>query len=344
MAIYNVVKFEGTGIDWLIYKHPGTEFNTRSKLIVSTGQVAILVHNGQLERICQEGTFTMDTELIPFAKSFVKNIHGKSNPYPLEVYFINTRLKLDLLWGTNDPISLLDPIYKIQLQIRARGQMGIKLNDYQYFMESLVGTLMKGSIITFYMIRNYFRGTINQKIKKILANYIVQNNITYFEIDLHLDNIQAEFERCMKEEVSKFGFEIINLSIESINVPEENLTKLNEILHKKAEYEQLGDDVYRTSRGYDVLEEGAKNNSSAGAFMGVGIGMNVANQTQTGNIIPSGISMLKLNCPYCQKEIQKNAKFCPECGKRIIKVCPKCNKSIEPGQKFCLECGERLYE
>ena len=44
MAIFDVVRFEGTGSDWLIYKHPGTEFNTRSKLIVSPGQVAIIVH------------------------------------------------------------------------------------------------------------------------------------------------------------------------------------------------------------------------------------------------------------------------------------------------------------
>lgn len=346
MAIFDVVKFEGTGNDWLMFKHPGTEFNTRSKLIVSTGQVAILVHNGQIEKICEEGTYTMDTELIPFAKGFIKGLHGGANPYPLEVYFINKRLKLDLFWGTTDPISLLDPVYKIQLQIRARGQMGIKLTDYQYFLQNLVGTLMKGSVITFTILQNYFRGTINQKIKRSLANYMIQNGITFFEIDAHLDEIQAEFENCMKEEVAKFGFEIANLSIESINVPEENLTRLNEILHKKAEYEQLGDNVYRTTRGYDVLEEGAKNNGSAGTFMGVGLGMNMAGQAQAGSIIPSASSesVSKMQCPHCKKEIQKNANFCPECGGKIVVTCPKCGKPVNPGQKFCAECGEKLYE
>lgn len=342
MSLYNLVQFESTGNDWIIYKHPATEVNTKSKLIVTTGQIAILVHNGKIESIKEEGSYTLDTELLPFAKSIIKTVYGRNNPYPLEIYYVNKRVKLDLLWGTSDPINILDPVYKIQLRIRARGQIGIKLSDYQYFLQTLVGTLIKGSYVTFSVLQDYFRGTINQRVKKVISTYMINNQITYFEIDTHLDEIQRLFQDAITEELEKFGFDVLNLSIESINVPDEDLEKLNDILHKKAEYDQLGDNVYRTTRGYDVLEEGAKNNNSAGAFVGVGLGLDVAkNINAGGGIIPNSQSDVS-RCPSCGSVISKDAKFCPECGKKIILTCPKCHNAVNPGQKFCPECGEPL--
>jgi len=341
MSLYDLVQFEGSVSDWIIYKHPVTEVNTKSKLIVTTGQIAILVHNGKVESIKEEGSYTLNTELLPFVKSIVKAAYGRNNPYPLEVYFINKRVKLDLLWGTSDPINILDPIYKIQLRIRARGQLGVKLTDYQFFLQTLVGTLMKGSYVTFSVLQDYFRGTINQRVKKVISSFMINNQITYFEIDTHLDEIQELFEKSIKEEMAKFGFSVLNLSIESINVPDEDLEKLNDILHKKAEYDQLGDNVYRTTRGYDVLEEGAKNNSSAGAFVGVGLGLDVAKNINAGGIIPNSQGNVN-RCPHCGNVLASDAKFCSECGKKIIHECPKCHKKVTPEQKFCPECGEPL--
>lgn len=341
MSLYNLVHFESTVNNWIIYKHPVTEVNTKSKLIVTTGQIAILVHNGKIESIKEEGSYTLDTELLPFVKSIVKATYGHNNPYPLEVYFINKRVKLDLLWGTSDPINILDPVYKIQLRIRARGQIGVKLTEYQYFLQTLVGTLMKGAYVTFSVLQDYFRGTINQRVKKVISSFMINNRVTFFEIDAHLDEIQKIFEESLKEEMAKFGFSVLNLSIESINVPDEDLEKLNEILHKKAEYDQLGDNVYRTTRGYDVLEEGAKNNNSAGAFVGVGLGLDVAKNINSGAIIPNNQGNVN-HCQHCGSVISSDAKFCPECGKKIVHECPKCHKVVTPGQKFCPECGEPL--
>ena len=175
MAFYELIKYDGNGINWLIFKHPVTEFNRNSKLIVSPGQVAIIVHNGKIEKIVEEGTVRINSELLPFLKAFTQMFYG-TNPYPIEIYFINKRIKLDLFWGTADPLKLIDPKYNIQINVRARGQMGIKLANYQYFFQTLVGTLMKGSFIDFDIIQNFFRGKINQIIKKQLSKYIINNN------------------------------------------------------------------------------------------------------------------------------------------------------------------------
>jgi len=257
MALYDVVQFEGTGADWLIYKFPRNDFNTRMSLIVGPGQIAICVHDGKIEKICEEGKFVLDTELLPFVKGLVKAIHGGNNPYPMEVYFINKRLKLDLLWGTSDSVKIVDPEYHVQINVRARGQLGVRLKDYQYFLQTLVGTLMKDSSINFDVIRDYFRGLINQKAKKTISSLMLGEKISIFNVEPHIEEIANAIKGELEPEMAKFGFEIVNLSVESINVPQEDTDALNAIFHKKAEFEQLGDTRYRTARGYDVLEGAA---------------------------------------------------------------------------------------
>ena len=158
----------------------------------------------------------------------------------------------------------------------------------------------------------------------------------------------------IKSEFGEFGFEVINLSIESINVPDEDLNKLNDILHKKAEYEQLGDTVYRTTRGYDVLEGAANNNGGVGTMMGLGMGMNMAGQATNGTqIIPPSqpnaapaapAAAATIRCPKCGKEISADSKFCPDCGTKIIRECPNCHAPVTPGTKFCSNCGAKLVD
>ena len=46
-------------------------------------------------------------------------------------------------------------------------------------------------------------------------------------------------------------------------------------------------------------------------------------------------------CPECGKTVPKG-KFCPECGHKFISNCPKCGSQIPAGSKFCLECGEKI--
>ncbi len=357
MAFYELIKFDGSGTNWLIYKHPVTEFNRNSKMIVSPGQVGIIVHDGKIEKILEEGTVKIDSELLPFLKGFTKAFYGGNNPYPIEIYYINKRLKLDLFWGTSDPIKLIDPKYQIQINVRARGQMGIRLSNYQYFFQTLVGTLMNGAVITFDIIQNFFRGKINQIIKKTITEYIITNKTTFFEIDAHTDDISAKFESEFREETAEFGFDLVNFSIESINVPDDDFDKLNEILHKKAEFDQLGDQNYRTIRGYDVYEAGAKNNGAAPTFMGVGMGMSMGQNLAAGSssIIPpsqennndasnitNASKMKTINCPSCGKVIDPNKKFCPECGYKLVHNCPNCGAAVEPTEKFCSECGTPL--
>ena len=46
-------------------------------------------------------------------------------------------------------------------------------------------------------------------------------------------------------------------------------------------------------------------------------------------------------CPECKNTVPKG-KFCPECGHKFVTACPKCGIELAPGAKFCPECGEKL--
>ena len=46
-------------------------------------------------------------------------------------------------------------------------------------------------------------------------------------------------------------------------------------------------------------------------------------------------------CPSCGKMVPKG-KFCLECGTPMINICPNCGAEVPAGGKFCLECGTKL--
>jgi predicted amidophosphoribosyltransferase len=55
---------------------------------------------------------------------------------------------------------------------------------------------------------------------------------------------------------------------------------------------------------------------------------------------------VRATCPTCNAPLQKNVKFCPECGAKIQveKHCTECGAKLDSGVKFCAECGTKVVE
>ena len=136
MALIDVVKFNGLASrDWIIYKHYAEDLSTASQLIVGEGQVAAFIKGGQLCDLFGPGTYTLSTNNIPILSKLINLPFGGKTPFSAEVYYVNAATKLDINWGTSDPIQLVDPKYQIRLRIRAFGQIGLKISDFAVFIK-----------------------------------------------------------------------------------------------------------------------------------------------------------------------------------------------------------------
>lgn len=183
MAIIDVVRFDGLkNRDWLIYKYPSEELVFGTQLIVQEGQAAIFVKGGLIADVFYPDRYTLTTENLPILKSIVNIPFGGKTPFSAEIYFINTTVRLDINWGTTDPIRLIDPKYYAKLRIRAFGQMGVKVLDVTTLFKQIIGGMQKNDIVKFGKIKEYYRGILVMKAKSAIADAIITNGISALEI------------------------------------------------------------------------------------------------------------------------------------------------------------------
>lgn len=347
MAIIDVVRFDGLkSRDWLIYKYPSEELVLGTQLIVQEGQMVLFVKAGMVADVFYPGTYTLTTENLPILKGLINLPFGGRTPFSAEVYFINTTIKLDINWGTIDPIQLIDPKYYVKLRIRAFGQMGLRVLDASTLFKEVIGGMQKADIIKFDKIKEYYRGVLVIKVKSAIADAIITNGISALEISAKLEMLSERVKEQVSPEFEKYGFSVVNFFIQSINFPDEDFEKINKILEDKAAFEIMGDGRYATKRSFDVYEGAANNQSGvAGAFAAGGIGLGAAmnmgasmNQT-IGNPIHKEETK---TCASCGAQIPIVSKFCPECGFNNSEIVCECGAKLAPGTKFCPECGKKV--
>ena len=141
--------------------------------------------------------------------------------------------------------------------------------------------------------------------------------------------------------------------------------------------------TYQQERGFDVATEVARN-EAIGQFTNLGVGLGtmagvggafagMVGGAMNGALGQLNISQSEARCAKCGAPLPPNAKFCfecgekvipdlpanmivcpncgntvvkgkfcPECGHKFVTICSKCGKELIPGAKFCLECGEKI--
>ncbi len=260
MAIFDRIKYDPNDDTELVWKFPSEDLVLGSQLIVQETQEAIFRKNGKNVDFFSPGNYTLSTSNLPILNSLVNFPFGGKTPFTAEVWFINKIPKRDLKWGTSAPIPVIDPKFGVPVNVRAFGQWGIEINDSINFVEQMVGAR---SFADTSQIYEYFRGELIQDISEIITSDISSGTSSVFNINASLSSIGNRVKELFSARIDKYGITLTNFSLDRISIPQEELAKMQEIMLKKMEAEQLGStkvtEEYRTLKTLDILNKAAEN-------------------------------------------------------------------------------------
>lgn len=290
MALIDVIKCEISDGEFC-RKFPSEDLNIGSQLVVYPSQTAIFVKGGEICDIFSAGTYTIKTENIPILNKIINLPFGGDSPFTAEVWFINEVPKLDLSWGTPHPILVEDPKYSIIVPVRAHGQYGLRVKDPRVFFKALIGNMQSFSTEK---IDQYYKGRIITSLNSIIAQQIIDKKVSVLDINTQLLTISKECNILLNVQLEKYGVEVVEFSIMSITVPQDDdsVIRLKEAKDLAARLSITGKDVYQMQRSFDVLERAAENEGAGGqmASMGIGFGVGIGAGNTMGSIIGNTIN------------------------------------------------------
>jgi len=271
-----VIKFDGDD-DTVVYKFPTEDINMFSQLVVNEAQEAVFYKEGKALDVFGPGTHTLKTGNIPLIEKYLNIPFGGKTPFPAEVFFVKKSI-IKRKWGTQTPIPVEDPKYKIMIELRAHGAYNIRINDSKTFLVQLAGQRKNfaGNDID-----EIFRPMIITRLSDFIAEVVLKNNIPIVQIAQFLDETASAGKTKVQSDFPKYGVEIIDFLVESINFDKNdpNFQRIQKVLSDKFEIDTLGA-AYQQKRMLDIGEAAAKNEGSQsggamGAGMGIGMGVSM---------------------------------------------------------------------
>lgn len=360
--LLDVIRYEGDN-NSIVHKHHIQDFNTKSQLIVGESQEAIFFKDGQALDLFTAGRHSLNSDNFPIIKRIFGAVFGNKNPFQCEVYFINKVSVVDILWGTDSPISVNDPEYNILVGIKSYGQMGIRVLDSRKFLIKIVGQLDNYSIDS---VKSAIKGMVKHSVKDVIAKTIIDSRCPILELSGKLSELSEKVMIPLNKHLEQLGLTLENFFINDISAIDSDLKDLREM--KNARMRAISDidiDALRTvrmseadaaarknqgftyhdQRRYDIMQAAAANEGVSGAMMGAGMGagMGFGIGGEFGKVASQAMQQQAAElCPKCSAPLSANAKFCSSCGQAIAskkQFCIECGTELPFGARFCPGCG-----
>jgi membrane protease subunit (stomatin/prohibitin family) len=337
MAIIDRVKYDGPG-NVLVWRYPPDDLSWGTQVIVNQSQEAVFYSGGAALDVLGPGTHTLRTANIPLLRKFIAMPFGGETPFAAEIYYVNKAVNLDVKWGTNNPIPVLDPKFNVFLPVRAFGQFGIQVADSKGFITAISA---QSAEYTSDQLANQFRGILLTKAKDYIAETIVKKKINLLEISAYLEDMSSAIGEKLTVEFGKFGVKLVNFYLNSVDVPDDDETviRLKKALSDRAEVDIMGD-KYQQKRTLDVMEKAAGNEGGA-AGLGMTAGMGLGAGMGMGQMMGGMMGQMNPNAQP-QPQAPAAAAGAASAGPVGAKFCSSCGKPLGPGAKFCADCGAKL--
>ena len=276
MSVIDLVKMDVVSDNYIIQKFESEhqwELRAGSQLVVNEGQEAIFVKGGIALDVFTPGTHTLISGNIPLLRKITNALFDDHTPFTAEVWFINKTVKRNLKWGTPQRIPLFDPQTGFPINVGAFGQWGFRIDDSRSFVTQIVGAQLGANSQKIY---EYFIGEIIEKLTQTISQFM-GNGLSIFQINAQLSEISQVVNRAVAEEFMRFGVELVNFSVSNISIPPEEMKKIQDVMAKKMELQQLGNvqvgTGYLVTKSFDVMQGAVNTPGNAGSFMGAGAGL-----------------------------------------------------------------------
>lgn len=334
--------------DTIVYKYPlknfGREINNKSTLTVKESQCAIFVSKGQIADVFGPGLYNLGTEIFPILSKLAGWKYGFQTPITCDVYFVNLKQFTNVQWGTRNPVMTSDSRFGM-IRIRCFGTFSYKVDDPAIFLKELFGTNS-----------SFKTEDINDFLKSILlsalSDTLGESKVSALDLAANTLEFNELVKRTVQSKFKELGFQLVNLFIENISLPEE----VTKAMDERTKLGILGDstDTLMKVSAAEAMKSAAANSGAGGAFMAAGLG--VGGGVGLGSIMADAMTSKKpdaanggarsdgIVCPSCGKTVAVGSKFCSECGQPISKggFCSECGAKVAVGAKFCPECGKKL--
>jgi len=328
MAVIDLVKLDAYSDDFIVQKFLSEhewELRLGSQLVVNPSQEAIFVKGGVALDVFGSGTHTLTIGNIPLLRKLVNSIFGDKTPFTSEVWFINKTVKRDLKWGTPKRIPVMDPKFGFPVNIGAFGQWGYRIEDSRSFVTQIVGAQLYADSSKIY---NYFIGEITEKVTQSISSLVVQGT-SIIDINSKLKDLSSIVINDITDEFNRFGIELVNFTISNISIAPEEMQKIQEVMAKRMEVEQLSSvnvgQSYLAVKNLEIMKDAANNTGAAGTMLGGALGAGLA----FGVGLPMGqqIASEVMKSPENQNSNQSGNINIDNTAERLTKL----NKLLEAG-------------
>lgn len=257
-SIIEVIKYDGPN-DVLIWKFPNEDFNTNTQLIVGPSQEAIFVKGGQVLGRFISGTYTLSTKNYPFVRALVGLATGGVSPFSCVVYYVNKVVSMGIEWGTDTPISIVDPVYKVPIDIRSYGDLSLRVENGQMLMERLVGQTQGFSHQD---VTQFFSNLMATQVRGVISGTMMSHGLSPIGIDAYLADMSNYAMERIAPIFEPYGMAVNHFTIAAITAPELDTIK------------QKARDLQEHRMETDVGVEDKKKFAQAQAFENRELGIN----------------------------------------------------------------------
>ena len=310
------VKFEGDNA--IVWRHPAETIDENTTVMCPHTHEIVFIKEGAMLDSLRPGTHQLIEKEIKkgiFTKKDVKQFY-------CSLIYVNVSSTLKVLWGTPNRIELFDSKINVPVSVGLNGSFIIRIDNARKFITKVGGIDSKYTVEA---LQEFFRGMMLLYIKDSLANAMVVEKISFYEIWTNMRKITSSIKKDLEPKFMDYGVELCEFAIENILIPDDVKLLVEKTYKEKFELETKG---LSFERVYNDQKE-----------------KEAAERELVKEAIKAKSDENLIECEYCKEKIGENDNFCWNCGKSVnidIFICEECEFEIINQLHYCPNCGTKL--